>query len=140
MRRFTAALAALLLVPAFAFAQDEATTADPEQLRQDIADLEARLEKVEKKAATDRVNFTGETVEEAWQRLATGDVAGHNEALAEAIRRRCMETETACVVLAQLSMTVFLLSYPDPVAAFGVPVFTSGQCGFEAVRDLLLGL
>ncbi|MBI4918018.1 MAG: DUF3373 family protein [Acidobacteria bacterium] len=60
MRRFTAALAALLLVPAFAFAQEPATPDDPEQLRQDISDLEARLEKVEKKAAKDRINFNGD--------------------------------------------------------------------------------
>ncbi len=46
--------------------------------------------------------------------------------------------EIGCVVLAQLSMTVFLLSYPDPVNEFGVPVFTSGQCGFEAVRNALI--
>jgi biotin transporter BioY len=47
--------------------------------------------------------------------------------------------EVGCVVLAQLSMSVFLLSYPDHVAEFGVPVFTSGQCGFEYMRDLLAG-
>jgi hypothetical protein len=45
------------------------------------------------------------------------------------------EQESGCVVLAQLSMTVFLLSYPNPAAEFGVPVFTSGQCGFERIRD-----
>ena len=43
------------------------------------------------------------------------------------------------MVLAQLSMSVFLLSYPDPAAAFGVPVFTSGQCGMEYMRELLTG-
>lgn len=41
--------------------------------------------------------------------------------------------------LAQLSMTLFLLSYPDPRAEFGVPVFTSGQCGFERMRQVLAG-
>ena len=41
--------------------------------------------------------------------------------------------------LAQLSMSVFLLSHPDPVAEFGVPVLTSGQCGFEHMGDLLAG-
>jgi aspartate/glutamate racemase len=80
--------------------------------------------------------FVGVTVEEAWQGLARGDVVGHNRALAGAIRRQLDESEVACAVLAQLSMTVFLLSYPDPVAEFGVPILTSGQCGFERVRDL----
>jgi hypothetical protein len=39
------------------------------------------------------------------------------------------------VVLAQLSMTIFLLSYPDPLAEFGLPVLTSGECGFQFVYD-----
>jgi hypothetical protein len=40
------------------------------------------------------------------------------------------------VVLAQLSMTVFLLTYPDPLREFGIPVFSSGQCGFERVAEV----
>jgi hypothetical protein len=35
-------------------------------------------------------------------------------------------------------MAAFLFSYPDSVASFGVPVLTSGQCGFERVRDILM--
>lgn len=85
------------------------------------------------------VDFTGLTVASAWERLAAGDVQGHNDALAAAIRTRLQEDNVASVVLAQLSMTVLLLSYPDPVEAFGIPIFTSGQCGFERVRALLLG-
>ena len=84
-------------------------------------------------------DLAGLTVESAWDRLAVGDVQGHNDALAAAIRERLREETVASVVLAQLSMTVFLLSYPDPVKAFGVPIFTSGQCGFERVRALLSG-
>lgn len=85
------------------------------------------------------VSFSGLTVHEAWAALEQSDIAAHNEHLATAIRKRLQsEPDIHSVVLAQLSMTVFLLSYPDPVAAFGVPVFTSGQCGFEAVRELLL--
>ncbi len=87
------------------------------------------------------VTFSGVTVEEAWHHLADGDVRAHNEALATAIRTALpSERDVACVVLAQLSMTVFLLSYPDPVAAFGVPVLTSGQCGFERMREVLTAL
>ncbi|MBN1147092.1 MAG: hypothetical protein JXA78_07540 [Anaerolineales bacterium] len=83
------------------------------------------------------VSFSGLQVEEAWEQLAHGDVPGHNELLAAGIRQKISQEEIGCVVLAQLSMTVFLLSYPDPLAEFGVPVFTSGQCGFEYMRDLL---
>ena len=83
------------------------------------------------------VAYTGATVEEAWERLAAGDVLGHNRVLARTIRNRLSREQVGCVVLAQLSMSVFLLSHPDPVADFGVPVFTSGQCGFERVRELL---
>jgi hypothetical protein len=80
-------------------------------------------------------SFSGCTVEEAWTRLAKGDIAGHNAVLAGAIREQVKSEEISCAVLAQLSMTVFLLSHPDPLAEFGIPVFTSGQCGFEFVRD-----
>lgn len=85
-----------------------------------------------------QIAFAGETVEEAWHQLAEGDVAGHNEVLAATIRRRLQGEHFDSVVLAQLSMTVFLLSYPDPVAEFGIPVFTSGRCGFERVAEILL--
>lgn len=84
------------------------------------------------------LDFTGETVEAAWHSLAEGDVEGHNRLLADAIRRCQREEKIDSVVLAQLSMTVFLLSFPDPLKEFGIPVFTSGQCGFEAVRDLFV--
>jgi hypothetical protein len=85
------------------------------------------------------VHYSGLVVEEAWQRLAKGDVEGHNHTLAEGIFERLKNEEAGCVVLAQLSMTVFLLSYPDPVSKFGVPVLASGQCGFEQLRELWTG-
>lgn len=84
-----------------------------------------------------QVAFSGLTVGDAWYRLAEGDVEGHNQVLAQAIKDKLATEEIGCVVLAQLSMTVLLLSYPDPLAEFGVPIFTSGQCGFEHVRELL---
>jgi hypothetical protein len=83
------------------------------------------------------VAFSGLDVEEAWQRLARGDVQGHNQALAGTIRASLRHEEIGCVVLAQLSMSVFLFSYPDPVAEFGVPVLTSAECGFLQVRRAL---
>ena len=95
-------------------------------------------------ALNQEITFSGITVEHAWHCLANGDVEGHNEALAHAIRGTLaagtaeQKEKIGCVVLAQLSMTVFLLSYPDPVSEFGVPVFTSGQCGFESMKELLV--
>jgi aspartate/glutamate racemase len=84
-----------------------------------------------------KIEFVGATVDEAWQRLAKGDVEGHNNLLAETIRFTQKAERIDSVVLAQLSMTVFLLTYPDPLAEFGVPVFTSGQCGFERIAEVL---
>lgn len=81
--------------------------------------------------------FCGVTVEEAWHRLAVGDIEGHNNLIANAIRETQRAETLGSVVLAQLSMTVFLFTYPDPEAEFGIPVFTSGQCGFEYMRELL---
>jgi len=77
------------------------------------------------------VSFSGVTVEEAFDRLGKGDVEVHNELIADALRRKCADEDIAVVVLAQLSMTVFKLSYPDCVAEFGVPVLTSGEEGFR---------
>lgn len=90
-------------------------------------------------AAGREIDFAGVTVEAAWHRLAEGDVAGHNALLAAGIREAVAREPISSVVLAQLSMTVFLLDYPDPAGAFGVPVLTSGQCGFEYVRDMWTG-
>jgi aspartate/glutamate racemase len=87
--------------------------------------------------AGQKITYSGLNVEEAWHDLAVGDVEGHNRRLAEAIQQRLMTEPAGCVVLAQLSMTIFLLTYPDPLAEFGVPVLTSGQCGFEFVREFL---
>jgi Asp/Glu/hydantoin racemase len=86
------------------------------------------------------VSFSGATVEEAFDRLGEGDVEGHNELIAEAIRRKCAEEDIAAVVLAQLSMTVFKLSHPDCVDEFGVPVLTSGEEGFKRCGEVLRGL
>jgi Asp/Glu/hydantoin racemase len=84
------------------------------------------------------VNMTGALVEGAWEALARGDVEEHNLILAQTICERMKTDHPDCVVLAQLSMSIFLLSYPDPEDQFGIPVFTSGQCGFEAMREYLL--
>jgi Asp/Glu/hydantoin racemase len=84
------------------------------------------------------IQMSGALTKDAWDCLAHGDVEGHNRALAETIRHHLQSSEFDSVVLAQLSMTVFLLSFPHPQETFGIPVFTSGQCGFESVRQALL--
>ncbi|MDI7275623.1 MAG: aspartate/glutamate racemase family protein [Anaerolineae bacterium] len=83
------------------------------------------------------VAFSGLEVEAAWHRLAEGDVEGHNQALARAIQERLRREEIGCVLLAQLSMSVFHFTHPDPVAEFGVPVLSSGQCGFRRMAEIL---
>jgi hypothetical protein len=85
-----------------------------------------------------QVSFSGRTVEAAWDCLAAGDVLGHNRALAHAIHTHLDREPASCVVLAQLSMACLLFSYPDPLVEFGIPVYTSAQCGFEKVCELLL--
>lgn len=84
------------------------------------------------------VTFSGMTVEEAWECLAAGDVPGHNRALAQAIHAHLDREPASCVVLAQLSMACLLFTYPDPLLEFGIPVYTSPQCGFEKVCELLM--
>jgi hypothetical protein len=85
------------------------------------------------------VSFTGALVETAWDHLSNGDIAGHNAVLADAIHEKMRTEQIGSVILAQLSMSVFLLSYPNPIAEFGVEVFSSGQSGFEFVRNQLIG-
>jgi len=80
---------------------------------------------------------TGVLVRPAWEALAVGNVDGHNEILAGTIRDLTKKKEISSVVLAQLSMSIFLLTFPDPLKEFGIPVLTSGQCGFEAIREVL---
>jgi TorA maturation chaperone TorD len=56
----TTLLAGLMLMPVVARAQQQAAGEDAQKLRADIQELEDRLDKVEKKAAKDRINFSGD--------------------------------------------------------------------------------
>ncbi len=85
------------------------------------------------------VEFDGATVEDAFDHLGRGDMAGHNRAIARAIRAAQKRGRIDTVVLAQLSMSVFALEHPGAGREFGVPVLSSGECGFRRVRELLLG-
>ena len=101
-----------------------------------VKSTQALLQETAQRLGT-TVTYTGATVEEAWHRLAVGDIRGHNVLLAKAIREAQARETLGCVVLAQLSMTVFALSYPDAEAEFGLPVFTRGQMGFQRLREIL---
>ncbi|MCG8479132.1 MAG: aspartate/glutamate racemase family protein [Spirochaetales bacterium] len=83
------------------------------------------------------LSFAGATIEEAFEDLGRGEVTGHNERIADCIRSSVATGGIDSVVLAQLSMSIFELSYPDPDAAFGIPVYTSGRTGFERIQTLL---
>lgn len=84
-----------------------------------------------------KVDFAGATVEEAFELLGQGRIAEHNQAIAQTIRGVQSRDEIDVVVLAQLSMSVFSFSFPDPVKEFGIPVLNSGQTGFARAGDVL---
>ena len=83
------------------------------------------------------LDFAGATIEDAFELLGEGRIDEHNERIAWIIDDAMQRERIDSVVLAQLSMAVFSLSYPDAVERFGAPVFTSGDCGFQRVREIL---
>ena len=83
------------------------------------------------------VDFVGATVEEAFELLGEGRIADHNEVLAKTIRDVQRKETVDIVVLAQLSMSVFSFSYPDPISEFGVKVLNSGETGFQRTAEVL---
>lgn len=60
----------------------------------------------------------------------------HNEAIARTIHSVKAREHIDIVVLAQLSMSIFSLSYPNPEETFGIKVLNSVETGFTSVRDL----
>jgi hypothetical protein len=100
-----------------------------------VASTQALLTETADRLGTS-IQYDGLTVEEAWSKLAAGDVVGHNEVIASAIRA-AGPANYSCVVLAQLSMSAFAFSFPDSVSQFGIPVLNSGQCGFEYARKVM---
>lgn len=84
------------------------------------------------------VQFVGATVEEAFDALGEGKIADHNRVIADAIRGVQAKQSVDIVVLAQMSMSVFVFSHPDPVADFGVPVINSGETGFRRAGEVLM--
>ena len=84
-----------------------------------------------------QVDFAGATVENAFELLGEGNIEAHNQVIARAIREAMSKEKIDIVVLAQMSMSVFTLSYPDAEAAFGVRVLNSGETGFARAGEVL---
>jgi Asp/Glu/hydantoin racemase len=85
------------------------------------------------------VEFEGATIEEAFHLLGSGKIEEHNRLIHDAIKSAQSRTQIDIVVLAQLSMSVFSFSYPDPVKTFGIPVLNSGETGFRRAGEILKG-
>lgn len=105
------------------------TVKSTQELLQETAD---RLEK--------KVEFTGVTVEEAFELLGKGEIDKHNKVIADAIQLAQLREKIDIVVLSQLSMSVFIFSHPDPVRDFGIKVLNSGETGFRRAGEILLSL
>ena len=86
------------------------------------------------------VQFVGATVEPAFDALGEGRISDHNQSIADEIRRAQAKQSVDIVVLAQMSMSVFAFSFPDPIADFGVPVLNSGETGFRRAGEVLMEL
>lgn len=84
-----------------------------------------------------KVSFSGITVEQAFDDLGAGRIAGHNKVVADAIRESMSKEKIDIVVLAQLSMAVFAFSHPDPLADFGVKVLNGAETGFRRAGEVL---
>ncbi len=84
-----------------------------------------------------KVDFAGATVETAFELLGEGKIEAHNQVIADAIRDAMSKGTIDIVVLAQMSMSVFAFSYPDPVKTFGVKVLNSGETGFARAGEVL---
>jgi len=84
-----------------------------------------------------KITFTGATVEKAFHLLGEGRIEEHNRIIADTIEKSLKSNKTDVVVLAQLSMSLFCLTFPDPVKSFGVPVLNSGEMGFKKAGEIL---
>ncbi len=86
------------------------------------------------------VEFEGATVEEAFHLLGEGKIVEHNRLISDTINTNLKKSKIDIVVLAQLSMSVFSFSFPDPVKTFGIPVLNSGETGFRRAGEVLKSL
>jgi aspartate/glutamate racemase len=84
------------------------------------------------------VLFSALNILKAYDDLVEGNIREHNNAIEKGIRKVMRDEPVEIVVLAQLSMSVFKLSYPDCEKEFGVPVLTSAECGFNRVKEMFI--
>lgn len=84
------------------------------------------------------IEYTGVTVESAFHLLGKGEIRAHNKVIVDAIEEAIDADTIDSVILAQISMAVFSMEFPDPTKTFGVPVLNSGDCGFMAARSSLI--
>lgn len=97
------------------------------------------LEEVARKANKRNIKYVSETVEEAFERLGVGDIEGHNDLIRRVIEQRRRNGRIDVVVLAQLSMSVLKIFDPQVEEELGIPILTSGECGFRKIRALFIG-
>ncbi len=86
-----------------------------------------------------KISFAGATIEDAFHLLGEGKISEHNQLIADTILEAQQKEKIDIVVLAQLSMSVFSFSYPDPEKTFGVKVLNSGETGFVRAGKILMG-
>ena len=68
---------------------------------------------------------------EAFEAYSRGDIARHNEILVDAVDK--LSKKVDCIVMAQLSMSALAPDLKDTA----VPVYNSGENGFQRVRQML---
>lgn len=105
-----------------------------------VASTTALLKETAVRMGRREPNFRGATVEEAFHLLGTGDLRGHNRLIAEAIAAERARGPVDRVVLAQLSMGVFVMEHPDCEKEIDIPVLCSGDEGFKHMRRILSAL
>jgi len=84
-----------------------------------------------------KVEFEGATIEDAFHLLGEGRIEEHNRLIYYTVLENVKKKKIDIVVLAQLSMSVFSLSYPDPLKSLGIPVLNSGETGFRKAGVIL---
>ena len=90
-----------------------------------------RLLQIAAKEAEKEIEFKTVLCSRAFEELSKGNTAAHNEILLDAVQK--LSEETDCIVMAQLSMSALAPFLTDTK----VPVYNSGDTGFDRVRQLL---
>lgn len=84
----------------------------------------------------DSISYRGATIESAFDLLGEGKVREHNREIELAIQAAKKEGPVDCVVLAQISMSLFCIEHRNVEEDFGCPVLCSGIEGFNRIREM----